>query len=205
MSKYQELLDELNAERANQDAMIKSMAGEGQDDKEIAAAAEGEGGDEDDNDDEDEDGETFGKSLTLQSGELAIDATEILKSLQDDLGEQGELLAKALPQIGGLIRSQNEIISKQGDMIKSLNARVDQLAGTGRGRKTIVTIAEKTDAASQMAKSQNQGFTQEEFMLKANNAFDKKIISGAELNTIDVCLRNGYAVDDALVNKVTNA
>jgi len=205
MSKYQELLDELNAERANQDAMIKSMAGEGQDDKEIAGAAEGEGGDEDDNDDE-EDDETFGKSLTLQSGELAIDATEILKSLQDDLGEQGELLAKALPQIGGLIRSQNEIISKQGDMIKSLNARVDQLAGTGRGRKTIVTIAEKTDAASQMAKSQqNQGFTQEEFMLKANNAFDKKIISGAELNNIDVCLRNGYAVDDALVNKVTNA
>jgi hypothetical protein len=42
-------------------------------------------------------------------------------------------------------------------------------------------------------------------MLKANTAFDKKIINGTQLTTIDVCLRNGQAIDPNLIRTVMSS
>ena len=206
MSKYDELLSELQAERTKQDDMIKSLSAEDKDDEKIEAAAGDDEEEKDDDEDEGEEGEKFAKSLVLDSGEECIDATDMLKSLQAQVSEQDDLLTKALPQLGGIIRAQNELIAKQGEMIKSLGARVDTLGGQGRGRKAVITLTDKVDAGT-LAKSlqADAPLTQEDFMLKANNAFDKKIISGVELSTIDACFRGGYQMDPALVSKVTNA
>ena len=203
MSKFQELLAQLNAEQEAQDTLAKALPQDSQDDATIQAAAEegqteGEGEGEGEGDDEGEgEGEGEGevsltKSLALADGEEAIDATELLKSMQGDIAEHGEVLAKALPQVLQLMQGQSKMIQQQGDLIKSMQTRIDQLAGQGRGRKTVVTVQEKVPAGeTTLAKSQPDGITPQEFMLKANSAFDKGIITGTQLTTIDVADREG--------------
>lgn len=217
MSKFNELLAQLQAENEAQETLAKALPQDSQDDKNIQAAAEdegngdnagegeGEGDGEGEGEGEGEEG-TLTKSLTLENGEEAIDATELLKSLQAGIGEHDEVLAKALPMISGMFKQQNEMIAQQGELIKSMQTRIDQLAGQGRGRKTVVTVQEKLPAGeTTLAKSQNDGLTPQEFMLKANTAFDKKILTGQELTTIDVCLRSGQMPDAALIQKVVNS
>ncbi|WNL63646.1 hypothetical protein ST4_088 [Aeromonas phage ST4] len=215
MSKFDELLAQLNAEQeAQQDTLAKALQQQdGQDDKKIqAAAGEGEGDGEGESiegagegEGEGEGEESMTKSLTLENGEEAIDATELLKSMQADLAEHGEVLAKGMPQLLTLMQGQNKMIQQQGELIKSLQDRVGELAGQGRGRKAVVTVTEKLAAGETMTKSQSDGITPQEFMLKANTAFDKGIINGVQLTTLDVCLREGKPVDPALIAKIANS
>lgn len=210
MSKFAELLSQLSAEQEAQETMAKALPQQdSQDDKDIQAAAEeGEGDDEEsiEGDDEDEGEEgSMAKSLTLANGEEALDATEILENLQKSMVEHEEVLAKALPQVLQLMQGQSKMIQQQGDLIKSMQTRIDQLGNQGRGRKAIVTISEKPIAGELMTKSQPEGLTHGELMLKANAAFDKRIITGTQLTTIDVSLRQGAAIDPALLSKVVNS
>lgn len=209
MSKFDELLAQLNAEQEQQDIMAKALPQQdSQDDEKIQAAAE-EGNDDGEESVEGE-GEGTGeesmtKSLTLENGEEALDATELLKSMQADLAEHETVLSKALPQVLQLMQGQSKMIQQQSDLIKSMQGRIDQLAGQGRGRKTVVTLAEKVIAGEQMTKSEPDGISPQEFMLKANTAFDKGVINGMQLTTIDVCLREGKGIDPALFTKVANS
>lgn len=212
MSKFAELLLQLNAEQEAQDTLAKALPQQdSQDDAKIqAAAGEGEGEGEGEESIEgagDGDGEeSMTKSLTLENGEEAIDATELLKSMQADLAEHDEVLSKAMPQVLQLMQGQSKMIQQQGDLIKSMQGRIDELAGQGRGRKTVVTVTEKVNAGEQpMTKSQPDGITPQEFMLKANTAFDKGVINGMQLTTIDVCLREGKGIDPALIAKIANS
>ena len=211
MSKFQELLAQLSAEEAAQDTLAKALPQDSQDDATIQAAAEegGEGGEgkgEGEGEEEEEAEGSLTKSLTLESGEEAIDATDLLKSLQDNVAEHGEVLAKALPQVLKLMQGQSAMIAQQGELLKSLQTEVQTLRGQGRGRKTVVTVQEKLPAGETMlAKSQQEGMTPQEFMLKANNAFDKKVLTGLELTTIDACLREKQAISPALMQKVLNS
>lgn len=219
MSKFEELLNQLNAEAEAQDTLAKALPQDSQDDANIQAAAkegegEGEGNGEGEGEGEGEgkgEGEGEGdlaKSLTLADGEEVIDATELLKSLQDDVAEHDSVLAKALPQVLQLMQGQSKMIAQQGELIKSMQTRLDTLAGQGRGRKAVVSVTEKQNASeSTLAKSQQEGPTVQEFMLKANNAFDKGIITGAQLTTIDVAIRENKvgALDQSLLNKIVNS
>lgn len=202
MNKFAELLSQLNAENEQQEALAKALPQDSQDDEKIQAAAEdGEGEEDEEGDGE----ESMTKSLKLEDGEEVIDATDMLKSLEAQIGEHDDVLAKALPQMLTLMQGQSKMIQQQGDLIKSLQTKVDALAGQGRGRKAVVALNDKPAAGETMAKSEPDGLTPGEFMLKANNAFDKKIISGVELSTIDVCLRTGQAIDKSLIAKVANS
>ena len=213
MSKFQELLEQLNAETEAQDTLAKALPQDSQDDANIQAAAEegegeGEGEDEGEGEGEGEGDEPMAKSLTLADGEEVVDATELLKSLQADITEQGDVLAKALPQVLQLMQGQSKMIQQQGDLIKSMQTRLDALAGQGRGRKAVISVTEKQVAGEQpLAKSQQEGMTPQEFMLKANNAFDKKIITGAQLTTVDVAVREGKvtALDHSLLQTIVNS
>lgn len=215
MSKFQELLAQLNAEQEAQDTLAKALPQDSQDDETIQAAAEegqgegeGEGDDEGEGEGEGEGESSLTKSLTLADGEEVLDATEMLKSMQADLTEHGEVLAKALPQVLQLMQGQSKMIQQQGELIKSMQTRIDQLAGQGRGRKTVVTVQEKLPAGeTTLAKSQPEGITPQEFMLKANNAFDKGVITGTQLTTIDVAVREGKvaSLDHSLLTKIANS
>lgn len=217
---FDKLLAELDGLATEQETMRKALpAGDGEDDKNIQAAA-AEGGDMDDETDPDNDGdaggdkdgdgdggEPMGKSLgmvTLQSGEQveAVDGTELVKSLMDQVGKMGaqqtaseQALTKAVETCVTLIKSNN-------DMVKSLQEEIVKLRGEGRGRKTVLNVSEKPAAGTQLAKSEPTGMTGAEFMAKSHAAFDARKITGTELTTIDVALRTGSPVDPKIIQKV---
>lgn len=200
---FEKLLEEL-------DVMAKAMSDDEkktQDDAAIQAAAAESNADEagahaEPDGDENEEGkepEVMGKSFafTLENGEVieAMDGTELVKSLMARVETTEGVMAKALGQAV-------DLISKQGEMLKSLRSDMNKLAGEGRGRKAVVSVAEKTTSAETMAKSETPGLTKQEFFAKANAAFDTGRITGKELTVIDVSLRSGSEIDQGLVAKV---
>jgi hypothetical protein len=212
MSKnFEALLQELSAVDAEADTLAKAMAQpqprppaeddddevEDGDDASIAAAAAeavapGDGEKPD-----------FGKSFafTDDSGATheAVDATDLVKSLMARQEQSDEVLAKALDAF-------NNVVRKQGAMIKSLSAQVSQLSSQGRGRKAMLTVSEKPAIGDTMAKANAEGgITAEQFFAKANAAFDAGKISGKELNVVSVSLRGNHPIDPALIQKVALA
>ena len=200
MSDFDKLLAELSQETANQETLAKSLAAPAADDAKIAAAA-ADGADKPNPEDE----EDLAKSLdglnaaATAAGVAVIDGEEFAKSI-DSLGGRmtvaEDVLAKAMDSALGMIRGQ-------GEMIKSLSERVTALSGEGRGRKTVVTVAERQTAGEPLVKSQ-QGFTVGEVMAKANTAFDAKKISGLELTTLDVALRNGTPPSESVLARIVS-
>lgn len=203
MSKlFEQLLSSLNTELDEQTQLAKSLpAKDGEDDEAIQAAA-AEGDDADDKNPEDnepdEGDKPIAKSVTaMVDGEEveAIDATELLKSLQDRVDEHDDVLAKALTTTLATVKAQ-------GEMIKSLNAEMKKLAGKGAGRKTVLTVVEKPAAGEQdMTKSQQDGMTTGEFMAKANAAFAAGKLTGIELTTADVAIRQGAPIPAGIMAK----
>lgn len=192
MSQFDELLAQLKSAEEEQNTLAKALPAEdGEDDEVIqAAAAEGDDANPEDNDepdgDEAEDKKPMAKSVmaTVDGEEVeAIDATELLKSLDARIGSQEEVLAKALASTVSTIKAQ-------GDMIKSLQDQIGKLAGKGAGRKTVLTVVEKPAAGEQTMAKSEQGLTPQDFMAKANAAFSAGKLTGKELTTLDVALRN---------------
>lgn len=202
---FDELLKSLQQVAEGADTLAKA-APAAEDDKTVAAAAADSGVDapagNPEDDDEDEGGEEFGKSLGADaSGAEMIDATELVKSMIDRQDATDGVLAKAMTSMVGAM-------SKQNELIKSLQAEVRTLAGQGRGRKTMVTIADKPGVADVLAKSEaaEEGkITTGELLAKSHAAHAAKKISGVELNTIDVCLRNNWPIDAGILQKVALA
>lgn len=204
---FEKLLEEL-------DVMAKSFDDAAKDDEKIKAAAaegdadaDGEHAEPDGDEDEEgnEPGQPMGKSFAfmLENGEQieAMDGTELVKSLMDRVDATEGVMAKALGQAIGLIGKQGDRLNEQSELIKSLRADVTKLSGEGRGRKAVLSVAEKTAPGEQLAKSES-AMTKQEFFAKANAAFDTGRITGKELTVIDVSLRSGSEIDQGLVSKV---
>lgn len=220
MSAFEKLLGELNAAQADTDTLAKSLTasdggegGEGGDaggagaGGEAGAGAEGgQGGEGGAAAGAAGEGQPMAKSFKLKLDDgteiEATDGGELIKALQQRIDAGEETMVKAMGQALALIKSQ-------GEMIKSLSEQVKKLSGEGRGRKTLLSIVEKPAAGEQpMAKGGEQGsggMTAQEFMLKANSAFENRRISGKDLTVIDVSLRSGQAIDPALISKVVAA
>jgi hypothetical protein len=202
MSQFEQLLAELNTTAEEQETLAKSLQGkDGKDDKNIQAAAENDPDEKENEEEENDEGNgrdgEMAKSITamIDGAEVeAIDATEIIKSLDSRLTVSEEVLAKGLQGALGIIKSQ-------GEMIKSLNARLDTLAKTGTGRKAVVSIHQPP---STMAKSQDasaKGMTPQEFLAKANAAFTAGKITGKELTMADVAIRSGVEIPSEIITK----
>lgn len=205
---YEKLLDDL-------ETLQKSYAAE-EDDKNIqAAAAEAKG--EEDEEELDENGKPIVKPAAKKEGEEdapmaksfivttadgekheAVDGTELIKSLNDKVealqkGAESEKtdLTKSLTILADVIKSQ-------GALIKSLNDKVEIISNQGAGRKSVTT---PTPAMIKSLQS-DQPLSGQEFMLKANAAFDAGRITGKDLTVCDVALRMGSTLDQNLVNKI---
>lgn len=137
-----------------------------------------------------------------KGGDDMVDATELLKSMLARQDDTDGVLAKALG-------SFTQVVSKQNALIKSLQSEVRALASQGRGRKTMLNVAEKPGVSDVMAKSQaadNAGsITPADLLAKSNAAYAAGAISGAQLNTVDVCLRNNWPIDAGLLTKIAVA
>ncbi len=180
------------------DIMHKALPAEdGKDDKNIQAAAE-DGGDVDDEEKKEGEGDDkpMAKSLKVMVDGVeqeAIDGTELVKSLMADLTGTKDVMAKALGAAVGMIKAQ-------GELIKSLTVKVNELGAKPAGRKTVLTVHEKP--AGDLVKSTQEGVSQVEFMAKANAAFTAGKITGLDLTTIDVSLRQREPIDQSLISKV---
>jgi len=177
----------------------------------VVAKADGDGGagDQDPDDDDDEEGEMGGEmtksiQVTMPDGSVveAQDGTEMIKSMVARFDETENVIAKALTSTLDIVRAQGIVIAQQGELIKSLQADQKAIGNQGSGRKTLLNIAEHK---SVMAKSEPEGMSGNEFMVKSQSAFDKKLITGKEFTIIDVSLRQGTPIDADLIAKVAKA
>lgn len=200
MSDFAELLKSLEAAANEQE----QNAASGGDDGQIQAAADDAGitdANPEDNEGEGE-GKPMAKSMTAtgEDGEVVevVDATEMLKSLQDGLASQGDVLAKALT-------SMTNAFTAQGKVLKSLQAEVAALKGQGRGRKAVVSVAERTDAST-LAKSNAAAdankVTPQQFMAKCLAAQRSGTISGFDVSRAEIAINNGVPVPQDIVSAV---
>lgn len=202
---FDNLLNELTALTADSEALAKALPTDGEDDAKIQTAAgdevKGKNGEGkcDTEDDEPPMAKSFKVKLEDGTEVEATDGAELIKSLTARLDASEGEMAKAFGGAVALIKSQSAVLKQQGELLKSLSEQVKKLGGEGRGRKAVVTVSEKQ--TEPLAKSES-GMTAQQFLLKANSAFDGGKLSGMELTTIDVALRSGQPVDPALIQKV---
>jgi hypothetical protein len=208
---FSKLVEELRAGSAENETMVKAIPAAA-DDKKIAAAAKddenapeakdkAEADDDDDEDDDGEEGEPpMTKSFTLKTADGAkvevTDGSQLLKSLGDRVAKiEGFGLEAAMS--GAL-----ELIRAQGAMIKSLTERVIELAGAGRGRKAVVTIAEKPAPTATMAKAEEQGVTPEVFFAKALSLQREGKVTGEDIARAEAALNRGLSIPNSIRLKV---
>ena len=199
---YEALLDEL-------ETLQKALPGPGPaDDDDEDEDEEDEGHAEPDADnrggpsDGDADNRPLAKSFRFElddgSAVEAVDATDLLKSLHDDLaGLRASRTSEAQAVETGL-KGLLTLVKGQGALLKSLQAQVAKLADSGRGRKSL------TGGEADLAKAQaaTPELTGPLLMAKAHTAFEAQRISGKELSTLDVLLRHGETPDADLVRRI---
>lgn len=182
-----------------------------------AAAAGGDAAGEEGVDDESDaggDDDMLGKSFGIETsgGEKvrAYDATGLLKAFAGriaalevssaDVEERREHLGKSLELISGLLKSQDAMIKSQAEKIESLQKSVAELGAKGVGRKSVVAITEKPEAA--LTKSEQDGMSRPEFLAKAEAAYKAGRISGSEIIQIETFMNRGSAVPEGIVSRV---
>lgn len=192
------------------DTMTKALpAADVADDKKIADAADD--GDGDGKQKLDADGKPIADTdpmtksfqVTLADGTVveAEDGTELVKSLFARVDQNEDMIVKALGGTLNLVKSQGEQIAATNALVKSMQAEIAKLGNQGAGRKTLVNVHEQVSTLTK-AMGQPPTLTPAEFMTKANAAFDAQKITGPELVAADVSIRQGFAVDQAVFNKV---
>jgi hypothetical protein len=206
MSEFQTLLDDIDA---LQKAMPKGKP-EQDDDENIKASADGDAdddgikdGDEDINDDDDDhdepDGdEMMGKSfaVTLSDGTEveAMDGTELIKALSNDIWTQ---------------RAQTEqILSGAVDLIKSLSgqvadlsAKVERLSKASAGRKSVLNVHEKPDI---LGKSVAPAVSPQSVLAKALKAQREGRLGGHQVAEIETYLNRGAEIPHALAAQLAD-
>lgn len=203
MSQFNELLEQLKAAQEEQSTLAKALPAEGgKDDKTIQAAAADGADAKNPEDDEDlsEDGKPLAKSMNVGGEEVElVDAGELIKSLNnltERTTETESVLAKGMTAV-------IELVQGQSALIKSLQGQINKLAGTGAGRKTVLSVLDKPAVGEQpLAKSHAEPqVTARDVLAKANAAYDAKKITGVELTSIDVSLRQGVMPDQSILAK----
>jgi len=148
--------------------------------------------------------------LTLDDGtEMeAFDGAELIKSLTDRVqtaeSAQKQVETQVLKSLNAavdLISAQSAQLKDQGALIKSLQVKVDTLAKSGRGRVSVLTVADKPQLET-VSKSQTAAIGGEELISKALGAMKAGRISGLEASGIENRVRLGIAVDPELVARV---
>lgn len=185
-------------------ARIEGAADEA--DEDAKAKADAEGGDGDDGEGDDE--AVMGKALTMTDADgnpvEAIDATELLKSLQAEVEHIGANSNKGLSAILGLVKSQ-------GDLIKSMSTQMAALGAQGRGRRAVLAVTEKPGGSTDLAKSlaaeaggesADAGMPRQEFLAKAIQAAEQGLISFHDANLAETMINRGQQPAPGVVQAV---
>jgi hypothetical protein len=194
---FDKLLAELDVMAKSMEADDKAIQDNDDDDDDNVLEGKNKKTPEELNLDKEED--QFGKSFTIKTngGEEfeAIDGTELVKSLIAEMADNKTSTTKAL-------QATISIISKQGEMIKSLQADVRKLGNSGSGRKTVLNIAERKPVET-MAKSQNEeGATPEQFMTKALEAQKAGKITALDVSLAETYMNKSMMPPEDLVRRI---
>lgn len=161
-----------------------------------------------DGDADDKGGEsTLGKSFTAtgENGEPLelIDGTELVKSLMDRVETNESQAIAVMGSLGDLIKSQTQTLQSQGQLIKSLQEKVDALGTEGRGRKATVTLSQKP-SQEHMAKSQSgdEEITGSQFLAKCLQAQAAGRLTGMDVSRAQIALNQGVSVPADIVSRV---
>lgn len=204
MSQFDKLIEELGL-------IAKSMsASDAEDDKNIEAAAnmdgdegtnpegmESENGDAVDSDD---DSGEMKKSFVFKTDDgeeiEAVDGTELVKSLVARMDESES-------KLGQTLTAAVELIKSQGEMIKSLNEKVVKLGGEGRGRKTVVSVVEKsaTLAKGNLGEGE-ESITPQNLLVKAMDAQRAGRLVATDVAIVEGCVNRGIEVPQHIVARI---
>ena len=227
---FKKLLDELEtlSKAFPADGKEGDGAGTGdEDDEKIKAAADGDADDDgtkdgedadttgadttgEDADDDDEDAgdeAELGKAhaVTLESGEVvhAVDGTELVKTLIARTNANEKTLEKALTTSLSTIKGMSNLVKAQGAQIAALQADIARIGGTGKGRKSTVSVMEKGGAGD--GKKADEGIAPAEFMAKALTVMRNGALSPGDVSLAEACLNRGQAVPERIINTVMAA
>lgn len=215
---YDKLLEELGA-------ISKAMPGyeaqDGEEERIRRAAADGgdmggegeEGGEGED--EEKEEDEVFGKSfrVTMPDGGEAevIDGTAVvaklgasLKETQDGFSSVMRKSMKVMSEFNAAIAKRDAVIAKQGEMLKSLSETVERIGGEGRGRKAVVSVAEKRGGDFGDV-NKADGITPAEFMVKSRAAFEAGKITGGDLMRVEAHINRGISPPAEIISRIAAA
>ncbi len=229
---YQALLEDLAAIDASMHKSFAPKKGKKDEaDKKIQAASEAESeeeeneeaGNEQEQEEENEEGgektvndkktiakstkkpteKTVKKEAKAAGGEEENEETPMEKSyiLTMDDGTEIELVDKK-SMLKAFAPTLN-IMKSMVEQINALNKRVEELSGKGSGRKTVITVTEKSGGG--MHKSQPTGVTSEEFFSKAFAAQKTGRINGIDISTAEAYLAKGLAIPAQLIQRVMAA
>lgn len=206
-SQFDELIGEL-------DVIAKALPAEGEEDSEkvLSAAADGGGDESGDGNEKEPDGDAddkpmMGKSfkVTMADGSEveAVDGAEMIKALRDEIDDTHGAIAKALGSAVSLIKGQGDTLKKQATLIKSLTEKVEALGKQGAGRKTVLSLVEKTPASA-LAKStgSEDGMDVNTFMAKALAAQAAGVVNGQEICVAEAQLNRGEKLDPRFAARV---
>jgi hypothetical protein len=198
---FDALLAEIGAQSNETETLAKAIKG---DDAAIAAAAaEGDEGPEGETKEEKAarmaamaeggEGKPVMKALKVidENGDEsdALDAGEILKALQ-----AGQVTLEANSAAG--LKAVLGVVAAQGELIKSLHEQVSALGQSGRGRRSVLAIAEKPGATEDLSKAlteekKSTGMPREEFFSKALDAAKSGAISYHDVNHSETLVNGG--------------
>ncbi len=140
-------------------------------------------------------GKSFSFELEDGSTIEAVDGTELVKSLTARLEESEtdrERIAKALDSTVSLLKSQQTAIS-------DLKASVAKLASQGRGRKSVLSVAEPPA----MAKAESAPeLNSAEILSKAMDAFKAGRLTAVDVSRAEIAIANGVPVNPAILARL---
>lgn len=133
------------------------------------------------------------KSLVIDGEAVeVIDAEGLLKSL----GALEERIATTVDQaqLTKCLNPMLELIQGQNTLIKSMGAQLEALAGSGRGRKAVLTITERPAPGEQvLAKSDPVQLSVPDLLAKSLKAQREGKITGADVARVEVALQSGLS------------
>lgn len=211
---FQALMDELDLmakaqnDAADGDDKIKAAAADGGDpaaaDTAAGAAAADDGDPADaaaaapagdgDGDGDEPMGKSFSFKLEDGTEVEAVDGTDLVKALMARVETNENNMTKALTSAVGLIKSQ-------GDLIKSLQEQVGKLSTEGRGRKAVVSVAERPTVLKK-SDAEEPGITPTEFLAKCLQAQAAGKITGNDVARAEAYLNRGQQVPTDIVARV---
>ncbi len=162
-------------------------------------------------DDKDEDdtakSRSFGKSFLVKDQDgnevEVIDAADMMKALHDEnkgLGNSVGKLEKALSSTLTLNMTLGRTVKEQGELIKSLQAKVTEIGGQPRGRATVLNVHEKPDMSVKQAEP--EGVRPHAFMDSMMKAFKASAVTGEEVSLAEHFLGAGQQPPASIVSRV---